>query len=73
VAPAAFAAPIASSMSVSAAAARPISACVRPWIAATRASSSASGKLWHVWHDRLTISSGLRTQWSDTFIAPSRT
>ena len=26
----------------------------------------------HAWHDRLTASNGLRTQWSDTLVAPSR-
>ena len=27
---------------------------------------------WHVWQAQFTFSSGLRTQWSDTFDAPSR-
>ena len=30
------------------------------------------GRRWHCWQARLTFSSGLRTQWSLTFTAPSR-
>ncbi len=59
-------------MSIAALAARSSSACVRSWIAATRAWISASGYGWQTWQARLTFSSGLRTQWSETFIAPSR-
>ena len=34
--------------------------------------SSASGTLWQTWHDREAFSRGLRTWWSETFMAPSR-
>ena len=30
------------------------------------------GQRWQVWQARLTFSSGLRTQWSETLVAPSR-
>ena len=38
----------------------------------TRAFISSSEKWWHVWQARFTLSSGLRTQWSEIFVAPSR-
>ena len=45
---------------------------MRCWIVSTRAFSSSSGHLWHVWQARLTLSSGLRTWWSLILSAPSR-
>src|SRR5690606_15797070 len=72
VAPAALASRMASSMSVIASAARSISALVVVWIQSTRATSSVSGTLWQVWHERLALSRGLRTQWELTLVAPSR-
>ena len=59
-------------MSVIAVAARSICDFVRPWIVATLSRSSSSGTLWHVWQALLMFSSGLRTQWLLTFIAPCR-
>ena len=51
-------------MSTAAAAARPIRPCVRSWIAVDARRQLRLGKRWHTWHERLTMSSGLRTQWS---------
>ena len=41
-------------------------------MASTRAFISSSRYGWQVWQERFTSSSGLRTQCSETFIAPSR-
>ena len=45
---------------------------VRSWMVATRSRSSSSGQEWQVWQALLTLSMGLRTQWSLTFAAPVR-
>ena len=42
------------------------------WIASTRALSSSSGHLWQPWHARFRFSTGLRTQWSETLVPPTR-
>ena len=41
---------------------------LRFWMIVARACSSPSAYGWQTWQARLTISSGLRTQWSDTFM-----
>ena len=44
----------------------------RSWIVLDARLSSSSGTAWQVWQARLMLSSGLRTQWSLTLMAPSR-
>ena len=52
--------------------ARPSRAKWRSWMVSTRARSSSSPLGWQVAQARLTLVSGLRTQWSETLRAPSR-
>ncbi len=63
---------IASIIPTAACPARERSAKWRSWMPSTRAFSSSSEYGWQVAQERLAESSGLFTQCSDTFIAPSR-
>ena len=63
---------MASIMATAACPARVMSAKWRSWMASTRALSSSSVLGWQVAQERLGESSGLRTQCSEIFWAPSR-
>jgi hypothetical protein len=63
---------MASIMATAAFPARVMSAKWRSWMAVTRAFSSSSPYGWQLAQARFGERSGLRTQCSDTFCAPSR-
>ena len=72
VAPAAFAAVIASIAAMIAVSTSRSCSAVRPWIVEMRSRSFASSILWHDWQALATFWIGLRIQWSETLRAPSR-
>ena len=63
---------MASSMFTARSPARVMSAKWRSWMVMTRAFSSSSLYGWQGAQERLAARSGLRTQCSETFMAPSR-